>query len=162
MGSGKSVIVRDLSKLYNVNFIDTDQEIEKKIGKNIEYIFKNHGEEYFRKIEEEICLKVLNSKNCVISLGGGSITNSKIRKEMQNNSYSVYLKVDIDTLVKRLKNSKKRPLLENVNKRKKLNELYENRKSFYNMANLILENNDNKKEILLEIKSNIEKYDKEY
>ena len=162
MGSGKSVIGRDLSKLYNVKFVDTDQEIENKVGKNIEYIFQNYGEEYFRKIEEEICLKVLNSKNCVISLGGGSITNSKIRKEIKRNSYSVYLKVDIDTLIKRLQNSKKRPLLENVDKRIKLNELYENRKSFYNMANLILENNNNKKEILFKIKSKVEEYDKKY
>ena len=162
MGSGKSVIGRDLSKIFNLNFIDTDIEIEKKVGVSIENIFKNHGEEYFRKIEESICIEVLNNENCVISLGGGSITNSKIRKEIKKNSYSVYLKVDIDTLVKRLKNSKKRPLLENVDKRKKLNELYEKRKSFYNMANLVLENNYDKKEIIREIKSNLELHDKKF
>ena len=71
-----------------------------------------------------MCIKILQNKNCIVSLGGGSITNSKIRKIIKNKSFSIYLKVDLDILVSRLKNSYKRPLLKQNDKNKKINELY--------------------------------------
>jgi Shikimate kinase len=80
MGSGKSILGRDLSKLYNIEFFDSDLEIENKIGKSINQIFADSGENYFRKIEEKVCIDLLKDENCIISLGGGSIINSKIRK----------------------------------------------------------------------------------
>ena len=101
MGSGKSVIGKNLSNLYNISYFDTDIEIEKIEGKSINSIFTDYGENYFRNIEEKICLKILNNENCIISLGGGSVTNSKIRNMIDKNSYSIYLKVDIDILEKR-------------------------------------------------------------
>ena len=63
MGSGKSVIGRDLSKYYNLKFYDTDKEIELKTKKNINNIFAENGELYFREIEEKICLELLNNNN---------------------------------------------------------------------------------------------------
>ncbi len=155
MGSGKSIIGRNLSNLYKVNYFDTDLEIEKFEDKSIDDIFTYYGENYFRKIEEKICLKTLKNKNCIISLGGGSITNSKIRSFIKNNSYSIYLKVDIDILEKRLKYSKKRPLLKNKNKKKVIQELYEQRKDFYENADLIINNNFDKKELITNISENI-------
>ena len=59
MGSGKSSIGSLVSKKLNIDFIDIDQEIEKKIGMTISEIFENKGEKYFRKIEELITLKML-------------------------------------------------------------------------------------------------------
>ena len=155
MGSGKSLIGRDLSKLYKIKFLDSDSEIENEVGKKINYIFKDHGENFFRQIEEKICLKLLNLEDCVISLGGGSITNTKVRNLIKKNSYSIYLKVNIDILVSRLSKTDKRPLLKNVDIREKLNELYISRNRYYNNANLIIENNLEKNNIIKIIQKEI-------
>ena len=159
MGSGKSMIGRDLSKVLNLDFYDTDYEIEQNVGKSINYIFTKYGEEYFRNIEEEVCLKILKNKNCVISLGGGSITSPKIRNMINENSFSIYLKVDLKILHDRLKNSKKRPLLKNVDRKTAIETLYNKRKFFYNNANLIIENNFEKNDIVLRIVDKLKSYD---
>ena len=157
MGSGKSVIGKELSKLYNIDFLDSDQIIEERTGKKISFIFKNYGEKYFREIEEKICLKILEKENCVIALGGGSIISQKVRELINKNSFSIYLKVDIKTLIDRIKNTRKRPLLNNVDKNKVLETLYHQRKKFYSEANLIIENNFEKQKILHKIYLAIEK-----
>ena len=59
MGSGKSSIGALVSKKLNINFIDIDNEIEKKLGMTISEIFQKNGEKYFRKIEETITLNLL-------------------------------------------------------------------------------------------------------
>ena len=158
MGSGKSILGRDLSKLYNIEFFDSDLEIEKKIGKSINQIFIDSGENYFRKIEEKVCIDLLKVENCIISLGGGSIINSKIRKIIKKNSFSIYLKVDINILLKRLKSSKKRPLLKYSNK-EDIKKLYNEREIFYNKSDLVIDNNNNKYDAIQKIKVNLKKYD---
>ena len=155
MGSGKSIIGKEISKIYNIEFYDSDLEIEKKTDIKINKIFEKFGENYFRNVEEEICEKLLKKENCVISLGGGSICSKKIRNLIKKYSYSIYLKVNTDILLKRLNNSVKRPLLNNVNKKNKLEEIFINRKNYYNSANLIIENNFDKKNIIAKIKKNL-------
>ena len=110
MGSGKSSIGLMVSKKLNIDFVDVDQEIEKKIGMTISKIFENQGEKYFREIEELITLKLLKKNKTVISLGGGSFLNNKIKKEVLDNHISFWLKWDIKTLVNRIQNSQKRPI----------------------------------------------------
>ena len=110
MGSGKSSIGSLVAKKLNFEFIDIDQEIEKKKGISIKEIFEVKGEDYFRKIEEQMTLKKLRLKSTVISLGGGAFTNNNIRKEILKNHLSFWLNWDDKTLLNRIKNSKKRPL----------------------------------------------------
>ena len=110
MGSGKSSIGLMVSKKLNIDFVDVDQEIEKKIGITISKIFENQGEKYFREIEELITLKLLKKNKTVISLGGGAFLNNKIKKEVLDNHISFWLKWDIKTLVNRIQNSQKRPI----------------------------------------------------
>ena len=86
MGSGKSIIGKDLSKYLNFKYYDTDKEIEIRTKKSINEIFTEEGENYFRKIEEKICLELLTKDNCVISLGGGSIVSRKVRESINKNS----------------------------------------------------------------------------
>ena len=161
MGSGKSIIGKDLSKYLNLKFYDTDKEIELNTKKSISVIFKEHGETYFRNIEEKICVNLLNQNNCVISLGGGSIINKKIRKKIKQNSYSIYLQVEISNLVGRLKSSKKRPLLaKNINNRETLKNLYDERRKFYENADFVVNNDDDKFQVLEKIKANLNKYAK--
>ena len=161
MGSGKSVIGKDLSKYLNFKFYDTDREIELKTKKSINEIFKEYGELYFRNLEEKICIKLLNQNNCVISLGGGSIINKKIRKSIKKNSYSIYLQVKLNNLVNRLKSSKKRPLLnKDESKLQILKNLYEEREKFYERADFIVNNDTDKFLFLDKIKFELYSYEK--
>ena len=110
MGSGKSSIGLLVSKKLNIEFIDIDLEIEKKIGKSITKIFEDEGENYFREIEEMITLKSLKKNRIVISLGGGAFLNNKIKKEVLDNHISFWLNWDTKTLVNRVKDSQRRPI----------------------------------------------------
>ena len=160
MGSGKSIIGKDLSEYLNFKFYDTDKEIELKTNKSISKIFEEQGETYFRKIEEKICVKLLSQNNCVISLGGGSIINRNIRKEIKQNSYSIFLQVKLSNLLKRLKTSKKRPLLNNkIDKEETLKNLFEERRKFYERADFIVNNNNDKFQVLEKIKSELSQYE---
>ena len=110
MGSGKSSIGFLVSKKLKIEFIDVDNEIEKKVGYKISKIFENKGEKYFREIEENITLKFLKRKKTIISLGGGAFLNNIIKKEVLDNHISFWLNWDVKTLVNRIKDSKKRPI----------------------------------------------------
>ena len=82
MGSGKSSIGLLVAKKLNIKFIDVDHEIENNMGMKINDIFIQKSEKYFRNLEEKITLKLLNSSNNVIALGGGGFINDRIRKEI--------------------------------------------------------------------------------
>jgi len=110
MGSGKSSIGFLISKKLNLKFFDIDILIENEVGMEISNIFREKGENYFRNIEEKITLKILKTNNAVVSLGGGSFINNKIRKEVLVNNISFWLNWDSEVLLKRIINSKKRPL----------------------------------------------------
>ena len=110
MGSGKTSIGKILSRKLNLEFVDIDEKIEEKENKTISEIFKNHGEKYFRNLEEKITIQNLKEGNRVISLGGGGFINPRIRKETLKNSISFWLNWKHETLINRIKNSKKRPI----------------------------------------------------
>ena len=159
MGSGKSIIGKDLSKYLNLNFYDTDKEIELMTKKKINEIFEEEGESYFRDIEEKVCIEILTNDNCVISLGGGSIISKKIRKKIKKNSYSIYLQVTLNNLLNRLKFSRKRPLLNNnSNKSEIMRKLLKDRQKYYEKADLIIKNNGDKFQTLNQIKSQLNIY----
>ena len=162
MGSGKSIIGKDLGRHLNLKFYDTDKEIELKTNKSINEIFEDNGEFYFRKIEEKICLELLNYDNCIISLGGGSIVNKRIRRLIKQNSYSIYLQVKLNNLVNRLQSTKKRPLLnKDTNKKETLKNLYYERKKFYENADFIVNNDNDKITVLKKITSKLNIHAKE-
>ena len=110
MGSGKSSIGNLVSKKLDLHFVDIDNLIIESAGMTISEIFEKKGENYFRNLEEKITLKCLKEIKNVISLGGGGFINAKIRKEVLNNHFSFWLNWDELTLIRRIKNSKKRPL----------------------------------------------------
>ena len=114
MGSGKSSIGLLVAKKLKLNFIDIDNEIEKKLGTTISKIFDEKGENFFRKIEEKITLKKLKLNSSVISLGGGAFMNENIKKEVLRNHISFWLNWNNTILLDRIKNSKKRPIAINL------------------------------------------------
>ena len=110
MGSGKTSIGKLVSKKLKLNFLDIDDEIEKELGMKISKIFKEKGEKFFRECEEKITLNILEKKNIVISLGGGTFINKKIRDKILANHLSFWLNWKSETLIRRIKNSSKRPI----------------------------------------------------
>ena len=134
MGVGKSTIGKILAKKLNYNFVDIDKLIELKENLSISSIFKNKGENYFRKIEYKVILSELKTKNSVISLGGGAFLNNTIRANTKKFSTSFWLDVTVEELIKRLKNNKKRPLLLNKNLNETVKKIYFERKKIYNEA----------------------------
>ena len=133
MGSGKTIIGSLISKKLKKDFFDTDKIIEEELKSSILEIFKNKGEVFFRETEEKITLKILKYKNCVISLGGGAFLNKRIRKEVLSNHLSFWLKWDNQTLIKRLKNSHKRPIAYKLTNSELIN-LIKKRSNFYSKA----------------------------
>ncbi len=110
MGSGKSSIGFLVSKKLNLKFIDIDNIIEDEVGMKISDRFKSKGENYFRNLEEKITLKILKTNKVVVSLGGGGFLNEKIRDEVLTNHFSFWLNWESKILLKRIKNSEKRPI----------------------------------------------------
>ncbi len=157
MGSGKSTIGYLLAKKLKFFFIDIDKNIEKNEETTISNIFKEKGEKYFRDIEEKITLDVLKKKsNCVISLGGGAFINKNIQELVLKKNISFWLKWKNSTIIKRLKNVNKRPLLKEMNHKQIVN-LNTERSKLYSKANYILEcDNLNKNEIIKKIIQNYE------
>lgn len=135
MGVGKTTIGKRLAKKLNYNFVDIDKIIEKKEGQSISSIFKNKGENYFRRIEKDLTILELKKIKTVISLGGGAFLNSSIRKYTKKHSISFWLDVPIETVLKRLKKSKNRPLLSKESADESIKKIYFVRKKFYNQAN---------------------------
>ena len=111
MGSGKTSIGKLVSKKLKLNFFDTDNEIENEVGMKISKIFKEKGEGYFREIEEKITSNILEKKNIVISLGGGTFINKRIREKILSKHLSFWLNWKSEILIRRIKNSSKRPIV---------------------------------------------------
>ena len=135
MAVGKSTLGKIVAKKQNLEFIDIDQIIEKKNAMKIGEIFEKKGEKSFRLDEEKEVLKSLEKNSCVIALGGGAFINKNIRLNVLQKSISIWLDVNIKTLNKRVKWTKKRPLLNKVDINKKMKDLYSKRKNIYKLAN---------------------------
>ncbi len=133
MGSGKTTIGKLLSKKQNLNFFDTDEQIEKNTGMRISKIFEKEGEKYFRELEEKTTLNLLKKKGIVLALGGGAFINKNIRKEVLENHISFWLKLNNKVLIQRIKNSVKRPMAINSTKEELL-DLIKKRSNIYSKA----------------------------
>ena len=140
MGSGKSIVAKTLAKKIDFQHIDSDHEITRFTMKSINRIFQEKGEEYFRNIETEIVLKLINKKNVILSLGGGSILSGLIRDKLKKKSITLFLDVSLLELEKRLKKSTNRPLLKNVDLAEKVKELDIARRKYYLLSDIIIKN----------------------
>lgn len=118
MGCGKSTIAQNLSKITNIPFLDLDKCIEERANLSINEIFEKHGEVYFRKLEHEMFVELLqSSENNIIGLGGGTPCYANNHELLKGEGVtSIYLKASIATLYNRLVHNKsKRPLIANMN-----------------------------------------------
>ena len=148
MAVGKSTIGKIVAKKQNLKFIDTDQNIEKKISMKISEVFKRKGEKFFRQLEEKEVLESLKNSECVIALGGGAFMKKTVRDKILKYSVSIWLDTNLKTLNKRAKRNKKRPLLDlnEEDSQVKINKLYVERKNIYKLANYRINCNNLSKE----------------
>ena len=159
MGVGKTTLGKIVSKMTDLNFIDTDANIEKNCLMKISEIFKRKGEKFFRLEEKKEVLKLLKESNSVIALGGGAFIDKTVRDNILKNAISIWLDTNLKNLNKRIKWNNKRPLLNKENNQKEINKLYENRKGIYKLANnRIYCGNLSKKNIAKKIITLYEKY----
>lgn len=162
MGSGKTLVSKELSVLNNFKIFDLDTEISKQNNRSITEIFKEKGEFFFRKTEKEVLEKILSTeKNIILSLGGGTPCYYNNIDSINEKTISVFLKTNVKTLAQRLSSEKdKRPLIQNISNEDLpefiAKHLFE-RNPFYNQAKITI-NTDNlsaieiAEEILIQIK----------
>ena len=158
--SGKTTIGKKLAEGLNMNFIDTDKEIEKATGVDITWLFDIEGEEGFREREEDILLKVSKLNSCVISTGAGSILKGSNRDLISSSGKVIYLEASIESQLKRTSFDNARPLLSKGNKEKILKKMDRDRRHLYEeLADITIKpdkksRNEIVNEITLELKKN--------
>lgn len=143
MGAGKSTIGRQLAQMLGMEFMDSDSVIEERAGADIDWIFDVEGEAGFRKREERIINELTQGQGIVLSTGGGSILSKDNRNVLSARGIVIYLETTIDKQFERTQRDKKRPLLQNDDPRKTLEELAKIRNPLYEeIADITLQTDD--------------------
>ncbi|MBE0364415.1 shikimate kinase [Pseudoalteromonas ulvae UL12] len=112
MGAGKSTIGRHLAEQLHLEFFDSDQEIERRTGADIAWVFDIEGEEGFRRREETVISDLTEMQGIVLATGGGSVISKDVRNKLSARGIVVYLETPIEKQVARTQRDKKRPLLQ--------------------------------------------------
>lgn len=131
MGAGKTTIGRQLAKQLGKTFYDTDHEIEKRTGVKVAVIFDLEGEAGFRKRESAVISDLTQLDDIVLATGGGAVLLADNREALANNGHVIYLRAAVKDLCKRMRYDKQRPLLQKVDIRTKLEQLYNERHPIY-------------------------------
>src|SRR5215218_7449147 len=113
MGAGKSTVGRRLAQTLQLPFRDADHEIEAAAGMSIPDIFSVHGEEYFRDGEKRVIARLLQEGPMVLATGGGAFMSEEIRARIAELGVSIWLRADLDVLMRRVRKRSNRPLLQN-------------------------------------------------
>ena len=108
MGSGKTVVGKELAKIMGRRFVDTDQLVEARSGVSIPAIFQVHGEDYFRELERAACAEAAKIPNCVISTGGGALTFDENVRTLRTTGKIVLLDASFDVICQRVGNAANR------------------------------------------------------
>ncbi|MEM1160065.1 MAG: shikimate kinase [Pseudomonadota bacterium] len=136
MGAGKSSVGLRLASALGVEFIDSDDEIERAANMTIPEIFSTFGEPHFRSGERRVIARLITEMPRVIATGGGAFMNAETRGTISDGAVSVWLNADIDTLVSRTEGRTHRPLLANGNPREILEGLIAERYPIYRLADV--------------------------
>jgi shikimate kinase len=142
MGAGKTSIGRRLAQRLGLTFIDADHEIETAAGCTIEEIFERYGEAAFRDGERKIIQRLLERPPHVLATGGGAFIDPDTRARIKAAGISVWLKADLDVLVRRVSRRNNRPLLKRGEPRDVLARLMEQRYPIYAEADICIDTLD--------------------
>ena len=140
-GSGKSAVGRRLAARLQLPFVDADEEIERAAGKPIMDIFKDHGEAHFRDGERKVIARLLNSGPQVLATGGGAFMVAETRDNVRRLGISVWIKAELQLLVRRVLKRNTRPLLQ-VDHEGVMRALMQTRYPIYATADVTVESRD--------------------
>jgi len=150
MGVGKTCIGRRLAQRLDLGFVDADREIEEAAGCSIPEIFARHGEQAFRDGERRVILRLLDNPAHVLSTGGGAFMDPQTRTRIRERGISIWLRADLDLMLKRVSRRNDRPLLQGTDPRAKLQELMTARYPVYAEADITVDSVDGPPEVTLE------------
>lgn len=142
MGAGKSCIGRRLAARFGLPFVDADQEIEAAAGSTIEEIFERHGEPFFRDGERRVIARLLDQPVHVLAAGGGAFMDPRTRAKIRERAISVWLRADVDLLLRRVARRSNRPLLKQGDRRATIERLMARRHPIYAEADITVDSMD--------------------
>ena len=144
MGAGKTSVGRALARCLGIPFVDSDKEIEKAAGCSVVDIFAMYGEKEFRRVEEKVIERLLETPPLVkvISTGEGAFITSGVREMVLKNTLTIWLKAGLELLVKRTNFRHTRPQLLNTDSRQILAQLIKERYDVYALADIMVETRD--------------------
>ena len=144
MGAGKSSVGRRLGARLGIPFVDADTEIETAAGMSISEIFAQHGESYFRAGEARVIARLLAHGPQVVATGGGSVMDANTRALIRAKGISIWLKADLDVLLKRTRRRNDRPLVD------KIKDLLPVREPLYAEADITIQSRDEPHEMIVD------------
>src|SRR5579859_167887 len=142
MGAGKSTIGRRLSVRLGLPFLDADAEIEQAHRLPIPDIFEKYGEPYFRDGEVRVIARLLDNGPAVIATGGGAVMREETRDRIRAKAVSIWLKVDTDVIMRRVKRRSDRPLLQTADPEATVERLVKEREPLYGQADVTIWSRD--------------------
>ena len=150
MGAGKSTVGRRLAERLAMPFVDADSEIEAAAGCTIPEIFARHGEAAFRDGERRVILRLLDGPPHVLATGGGAFMNPDVRAKIKATAISIWLRAELDVLVRRCARRGNRPLLQQGDPRSVLEKLMAERYPVYAEADIVVDSDDNPHEWIVQ------------
>lgn len=160
MGSGKTTMGRALARHLGKDFVDSDQEIQKRTGVSIPYIFDIEGESGFRERESRMLAELVQHDNIVLATGGGAVLDEQNRELLRNAGIVIYLKASVNDLWHRTHHDKNRPLLQTKDPYGRLTELHQVRDPIYQqVADIVVQSGKQSvHSLMLALVADIEKY----
>ena len=150
MGSGKTTVGKLLAKSLHKDFIDSDDEIQRRTGVTIPHIFDVEGEAGFRLREAAVLEDLLQQHDIVLATGGGAPLSQQNRDRLRENGVVIYLKSNVHDLWLRTRHDQNRPLLQTADPRAKLQALYEQRDPLYaSIADIVIHTGKQSVQVLL-------------
>jgi len=140
MGAGKTTIGRHLARSLKLEFVDSDQEIERRTGADIPWIFDIEGEAGFRRRERTVIAELTRRDGIVLATGGGAVLDAHNRADLAAHGTVIYLHVSVNQILKRTSKSQNRPLLQTDDRRGRVTHLLAERDPLYReIADIIVE-----------------------